>query len=185
MSIFGGPAPKTTSTTTTDSNNSASRVAPTPLKRSEAADTPGTISSIGAGMTIIGQVVSEGVVNVFGRIEGELRASVAFIGDAAHFEGNIVAQELSIRGHIKGTIYATRVKLESSAVVQGDIFHRSLSIEENAQFEGSSRRQENPTDASSNVQEKAPNLQPQMGPADAKRALDDAANDEVASASAL
>jgi cytoskeletal protein CcmA (bactofilin family) len=33
--------------------------------------------------------------------------------------------------------------LSSTAVVEGDIFHRSLSIEENARFEGSSKRKDN------------------------------------------
>jgi len=40
--------------------------------------------------------------------------------------------------------------------VEGDIFHRSLSIDENSQFEGSSRRVENPTDPSSSVDAKGP-----------------------------
>ena len=48
---------------------------------------------------------------------------------------------------VQGTIHANRVKLNSSAIVEGDIFHRSLSIDENARFEGSSRRQETVTDA--------------------------------------
>jgi cytoskeletal protein CcmA (bactofilin family) len=41
------------------------------------------------------------------------------------------------------TIRATRVKVNSTGVVEGDIFHRTLVIEENARFEGTSRRNEN------------------------------------------
>jgi AraC family transcriptional regulator len=37
--------------------------------------------------------------------------------------------------------------LNGSAIVEGDIFHRSLSIDENARFEGSSRREETVIDA--------------------------------------
>jgi hypothetical protein len=37
--------------------------------------------------------------------------------------------------------------LQNGGAVEGDIFHRSLSIDENSLFEGSSRRVENPTDA--------------------------------------
>ncbi len=106
-------------------------------------------------MTIVGRIVSDGAVNIFGRMEGELRASDVLIGDAAQFEGSIVAQELTVRGHVKGNIHAVRVRLDSTAKVEGEIFHRSLSIEENALFEGSSRRQENPTDTTSGVQAKA------------------------------
>ena len=40
-----------------------------------------------------------------------------------------------------------RVKLQPSGAVGGDIFHRSLSIEDTALFEGSSRRVENPIEA--------------------------------------
>jgi hypothetical protein len=44
---------------------------------------------------------------------------------------------------------------------RGDIFHRSLSIDENSQFEGSSRRVENPTEPSSSVDAKGPQKDPQ------------------------
>jgi cytoskeletal protein CcmA (bactofilin family) len=54
---------------------------------------------------------------------------------------------LFIGGQVKGAIHASRVKLSSTAVVEGDIFHRSLSIEENARFEGSSKREDNALDA--------------------------------------
>jgi cytoskeletal protein CcmA (bactofilin family) len=46
--------------------------------------------------------------------------------------------------------------LNSTAVVEGDIFHRSLAIEENARFEGSSRRQENAVEASPTVSKSPP-----------------------------
>ena len=54
-------------------------------------------------------------------------------------EGAIAAQELTIGRRFKGTIQANRVTLTSSAVVEGEIFHRSLAIEENAWFAGVSR----------------------------------------------
>ena len=61
-------------------------------------------------------------------------------------EGDLVAEELTIGGTVKGTIHANRVRLNSTAVVEGDIFHRSLSIEENARFEGLSKREDNAGD---------------------------------------
>jgi Polymer-forming cytoskeletal len=51
----------------------------------------------------------------------------------------LAAQELTIGGRFKGTIQADRVMLTSSAVVDGEIYYRSLAIEENAWFAGSSR----------------------------------------------
>ena len=57
-------------------------------------------------------------------------------------EGTIAAQELTIGGRFKGTIQADRVTLTNSAVVEGEIHHRSLAIEENAWFAGASRPKE-------------------------------------------
>jgi cytoskeletal protein CcmA (bactofilin family) len=102
------------------------------------------ISCIGPGMTVVGKISSEGTLNVLGRVEGELHASIAHISDGAQVEGTIAAQELTIGGRFKGTIQADRVMLTSSAVVEGEIHHRSLAIEENAWFAGASRPKEAP-----------------------------------------
>ena len=104
------------------------------------------ISSISRSMTVVGKIVDEGTVHVFGQIEGELRALTILIEEGAKVEGDLVAQELTIGGMVKGTIHANRVRLNSTAVVEGDIFHRSLSIEENARFEGLSKREDNAGD---------------------------------------
>ena len=115
-----------------------------PLPPLPPAQKPGAdeTSSISAGMTVTGKISGEGTVQVFGRVEGELRASTVLIAEGAEVEGDIIADDLSVGGRVKGTIHANRVKLNSSAAVEGDIFHRSLSIEENARFEGSSRRED-------------------------------------------
>ncbi len=107
-----------------------------------APDSPEATSSISAGMSIVGKVVSDGTVRIFGRIEGELHAATVLIADGAQIEGDVVAEDLTIGGRVKGVVHANRVRLNGTAMVEGDIFHRSLSIEENARFEGSSKREE-------------------------------------------
>jgi cytoskeletal protein CcmA (bactofilin family) len=120
-------------------------VAETVALRSERTKS-GPVSCIGSGMSIVGKIETDGPAQVFGRIEGEVRASDLLIGDGAQIEGTVVAQNVTICGRVKGTIRASRVKLENGGVVEGEIFHRSLSIDENSLFEGSSRRVENPAD---------------------------------------
>jgi cytoskeletal protein CcmA (bactofilin family) len=117
--------------------------------RSEPATKGGTASCIGSDMSIVGKIDCNGPAQVFGRIEGELRASDLLISDGAQVEGNVIAQDVTVCGRVKGTIRAVRVKLQNGGAVEGDIFHRSLSIDENSQFEGSSRRVENPIDSCS------------------------------------
>jgi cytoskeletal protein CcmA (bactofilin family) len=109
---------------------------------SAAPDAAEATSSISSGMSITGKVVSDGTVKIFGRVEGELHAASVTIADGAYVEGDVVAEDLIVGGRVKGTIHANRVRLNGSAVVEGDIFHRSLAIEENARFEGSSKREE-------------------------------------------
>jgi cytoskeletal protein CcmA (bactofilin family) len=124
--------------------------------RSEPMTKPGTASCIGSDMSIVGNIECKGPAQVFGRIEGELRASDLLISDGAQVEGSVVAQDVTVCGRVKGTIRAVRVKLRNGGAVEGDIFHRSLSIDENSQFEGCSRRMENPADPSSSVDAKGP-----------------------------
>jgi cytoskeletal protein CcmA (bactofilin family) len=115
------------------------------------------ISCIGSGMSIVGNIECNGPAQVFGRIEGELRAaSDLLIGDGGQVEGGVIAQDVTVCGRVKGTIRAVRVKLRDGGAVDGDIFHQSLSIDESSLFEGMSRRVENPTDLQLSVDAKAP-----------------------------
>jgi cytoskeletal protein CcmA (bactofilin family) len=125
----------------------------------------GTGSCIGSGMWIVGNIECKGQAQVFGRIEGELRGSDRLISDGAQIESSIIAQNVTVCGRVKGTIRAVRVRLQNGGAVEGDIFHRSLSIDENSQFEGSSRWVENPIDSSSSVDLKGPQKKDMQNPA--------------------
>ena len=121
----------------------------------------GMASCIGSDMSIVGKIDCDGPAQVFGRIEGEVRASDLQISDGAQVEGSVIAQNVTVCGRVKGTIRAVRVKLQNGGAVEGDIFHQTLSIDENSQFEGSSRRVENPTEPSSSVDAKGQQKSPQ------------------------
>ena len=133
--------------------------------RSEPTTKAGTASCIGSDMSIVGNIECKGPAQVFGRIKGEVRASDLQISDGAQVEGSVIAQNVTVCGRVKGTIRAVRVKLQNGGAVEGDIFHRSLSIDENSQFEGSSRRVENPTEPSSSVEAKGAQKKDKQSPA--------------------
>jgi cytoskeletal protein CcmA (bactofilin family) len=143
-----------------------------PPRAAEPAPAPGTpprpetICSIGSGTSIVGNITCDGPAQFYGHIEGEVRGSDLLIGEGAEVVGNVIAQEVTIRGRIKGTIRAVRVKLQATGAVEGDIFHRSLSVEDSALFEGSSRRVENPIDTPLKTPDK-PAVRPQLATADA------------------
>ena len=74
------------------------------------------VSTISRGTTIVGKISGEGTLNVFGQVEGELRALNVLINEGARVEGDVVAEDLTIGGQVKGSIHASRVKLNSTAV---------------------------------------------------------------------
>ena len=57
-----------------------------------------------------------------GHVEGELRAYTVVIAEGAQMDGEIVAEELTIGGHVKGSLHANRVQLNSTAVVEERYF---------------------------------------------------------------
>jgi cytoskeletal protein CcmA (bactofilin family) len=122
------------------------------LARNGNGSQPEAASSISSGLSIVGKIIGHGALTIFGRVEGEVHASNVVIAEGAQVVGDVVAEELTVGGHLKGTIRANRVKVNSTGVVEGDIFHRTLAIEENARFEGTSRRNENPIETSSRAQ---------------------------------
>jgi cytoskeletal protein CcmA (bactofilin family) len=99
---------------------------------------PGSCS-LRAEAPLIGNVVCDGPWQILCSIEGELRGTDLTIAAGATVVGNVVARDLTVRGRVTGTIRAANVKLRGAAAVDGDIFHQTLLVEEDAAFEGASR----------------------------------------------
>jgi cytoskeletal protein CcmA (bactofilin family) len=110
---------------------------------------PEIVSTLGRGMTITGNIVCTGSMHVFGRVVGDIHASQLVICEGAKVEGKLIAPEIVVQGEFKGTINGNNVKLQSSAVVDGEIFNKSLTIEQSALFEGVARRIDKPVAAPS------------------------------------
>lgn len=115
--------------------------APSPAYRSGERMAP---SIIGEDLTVTGNVLSKGEVQVDGQIQGDVHCSSLIVGEKAQITGGIVAEDVVVRGQVMGSIRGVRVTLQASSHVEGDIFHQSLAIEQGAFFEGKSRRSEDP-----------------------------------------
>jgi cytoskeletal protein CcmA (bactofilin family) len=66
------------------------------------------------------------------------------VGENGQLEGNVVAEDVIVRGQLKGSVRALTVTLEAKSHVEGDLFHRSLSLEQRTLFEGNSHPSEDP-----------------------------------------
>jgi len=126
------------------------------------------VSILGHGMLVTGNIVCAGAVQIFGRVIGDIHAAQLVICEGAKVEGKIVAPETTIQGTFNGTINSNNVRLQATAVVDGEIYNKSLTIEQNALFEGVARRLDKPVAAPSAAQVKgeelAPAFSPQMAP---------------------
>jgi len=101
-------------------------------------------SIIGEDLTITGNIISKGEVQIEGEIQGDVYCASLSIGEKGRIRGAVVAEEVSVRGQIAGSIHALNVTLEPNSHVDGDICHQNLKLEQGSYFEGRSRRADNP-----------------------------------------
>ena len=95
-------------------------------------------SIIASDMTVIGDLETEGVVRVEGRVRGTVRVGAqVLVSQGAVIEGDLHTQEAVIAGQVSGAIHAReRVELLATAMVAGDILTPRISIIEGAQVTG-------------------------------------------------
>lgn len=101
-------------------------------------------TTVNEDTSIEGRLISKSDIRVDGRVDGEVQCESLDIGETAKVSGIVRAKEIVIRGSVEGDIYGDKVTLEATSRVQGDIEHQTLSLEQGAEFEGSSRRASGP-----------------------------------------
>jgi cytoskeletal protein CcmA (bactofilin family) len=104
----------------------------------------GAASVIGTDLTITGNLESKGEVQIEGEVQGDIHAQRIVIGEQARITGALIADEVVVRGNVQGSIRGNSVTFQSSSRIEGDVFHKSLAIEQGAFFEGKSRRSDDP-----------------------------------------
>lgn len=96
------------------------------------------ISIVAVGSRLIGEIQSNGVVKVEGRVAGTVRAEQqVLVARGGVVEGDIVAEEAIIGGEVEGSIVAgARVEIHGTAVVHGDITTERLIVQEGGEVNG-------------------------------------------------
>jgi hypothetical protein len=74
-----------------------------------------------------------------GRAAPSIISNDLVVIEKANFEGEIVAEECTIRGRVQGTVRARKVHLSGTCHMEGTILHESLAVEIGAFFEGNCR----------------------------------------------
>jgi cytoskeletal protein CcmA (bactofilin family) len=118
--------------------------APAPKPRDRSGMRSSVPSIISGDLVVRGTLVSNGDVQIDGRIEGDVRAGALVIGEKAHIEGDVYAEDAIVRGSVHGSIRARKIQLCSTCRVEGNILHEALAMEAGAYFEGNCRHSDNP-----------------------------------------
>lgn len=130
------------------SSKGAPRETGRPMPAAVRAAVPSIIST---DLRIVGDLSSDGEIQVDGTIDGDIRSRVLLVGETAHIKGEIIADAVRVHGHVNGQIKANTVSLATTAHVIGDILHENLSIEKGAFLEGHCRRMNERVDLSEGV----------------------------------
>lgn len=97
-------------------------------------------SIVSADLTVTGDLVSAGEIQIDGRVEGDIKCASLIIGISGAVTGEVSAQTVRMHGTVSGQVIAKSVFLASTARMVGDVTHESLAIEPGAFMEGHCRR---------------------------------------------
>lgn len=104
---------------------------------------------IAAGSSWNGTLQSEGSIQVFGRVEGELTAGEeVFVAEGADVRARVVARTIVVAGRVEGTMECHgRLEVMPSGYVSGDVTSATLVVHEGAMVDGDvkMRASETPT----------------------------------------
>lgn len=108
------------------------------------------ISIIGPGMRVVGDCETEGSVRIEGEVKGAVRAGKAVvIGRDGVVHGDVHTQDAVVSGTVTGSVVAiSRLELQATSRIDGDIQARRLQLEEGAVLNGTVQMKEVPDGSS-------------------------------------
>ncbi|MEE8446586.1 MAG: polymer-forming cytoskeletal protein [Gemmatimonadota bacterium] len=106
--------------------------------KAESRDLSEVVSIIAPGMKVVGDCSSDGIVRIEGRVEGLIKAAKSVVvGKDGVVKGDIETQDVIVAGRVSGTITAqSRVELQASCHVEGDIRSRRIKLDEGGHVDG-------------------------------------------------
>jgi len=97
-------------------------------------------SIIGVGLTVTGDLVSDGEIQIDGCVRGDIRCKSLVVGLSGEVVGEVCTAGLRVHGQLTGQVHADSVFLAATAHMIGDVYHQSLAIEPGAFLQGLCRR---------------------------------------------
>ena len=131
------PSPPGGDSKTTDKPNSL-------IENSSAPKPKAAPSVLSSDLIIKGNLKTTGDIQIEGILEGDIRAHLLTVGESATVKGEVIADDVVVNGRVVGCVRGLKVRLTSTARVEGDVIHKTIAIESGAHFEGSVKRNDDP-----------------------------------------
>jgi len=100
-----------------------------------------SLSIIAAGTTIEGDITTEGVIRIEGRVEGAVRAGrQVLVGRQGEVRGDVTTREAVVGGKIQGAVVASeRLEVQGTSTILGDITTKAIAVVEGGKINGTVR----------------------------------------------
>lgn len=121
-------------------------------------------SVLSTDLTVTGNLKTSGDIQIEGTVEGDIHAHLLTVGESATIKGEVVANDVVVNGRVIGRVRGLKVRLTSTAKVEGDIIHKTIAIESGAHFEGSVQRADDPLGTGSRPAPSAASAAPTAAP---------------------
>ncbi len=108
--------------------------------KAQSRKTSGIPSVLSSDLPILGNLISDGAVDIDGYVEGNVQCASASIHKNGRVKGDVVAESIQIYGKVEGLIKARSVQLFKGCHVEGVIMHESITIEDGAFVDGRFKR---------------------------------------------
>ena len=88
---------------------------------------------IGSGTSFEGTSIKTEDIEIYGRIEANIKSNVVYVGAAAEVFGSVICNQIEIHGKVNGSIDANgKASIKKGAQIIGTIRYQVVSIEEGA-----------------------------------------------------
>lgn len=97
-------------------------------------------SVVSSDMHILGNIVSDGIIDFDGTIDGNIRCGSLVLRHNGKVNGEIHADNVQVYGRVKGLIKAKSVQMHATCWVEGIVMHEMISIEDGANIDAKMKR---------------------------------------------
>ena len=97
-------------------------------------------SIISKDLFLKGDLTTDGLLEIEGKIEGNIKGNEITIRESGFVNGNIISNISNIKGNFQGTIKSQRINVSGKANIKGTLEYVSLCVEDGSSIDGDLKR---------------------------------------------